>query len=117
MDIPADNERVTTPSGNHTVTFRSYLTGKDKRDYRRVLIALTGKSDTAEALDEAENALITMAVHAIDDTSDNLIERLQAFGIDDYDWVLETVNEIAEGLSGKKKAISVTNTKISFKEK
>jgi len=115
MEIPADNDILTTPSGKHTVTFRKSLTGKDKRDYRRTLIALTDKSGTGEALDAAENALITMTVSAIDDTNDQIIDRLEAFGIEDYDWVLEQVNEIAQGLDGKKKAPSSTNTKTSSK--
>ena len=97
---------------------RSYLTGKDKRDYRKVLVDLNrdGKAGTAEALDAAENLMIVSIVKEIEGSTENIVDRVIAMPAPDYDLVLEQVAEVFNGLDKKKETTSDTSTKTSDKD-
>ena len=118
MNPLSETKEVTTPSGEHTITHRAYLTGEDRRTNRRLLIRLSeeGKIRNAEAIEEAENALINQVILSVDGTKETIVEKVLQMRAEDYDFVIDLVNEIASGVDKKKEKTSDSSTKTSSTE-
>ena len=114
MDIPADTKQIVTPSGKHTILVRSYLTGKDRRDHRRLIwrLAEEEKNDKVEALEESENALIAAIVIDVDGSKENMLERILQMESQDYDFVINLTVKIT-----KRTAIDATEDDDEDKKK
>lgn len=106
MNTLDEIKELTTPTGLHRIKVRAYLTGVDRRANRRLIWTLSqeGKGDSIEALEAAENALIGQIVLEVDDSTEDILEKVLKMPAEDYDFVITTVNEIAIG--DKKKAVS-----------
>lgn len=114
ITAPAENKTITTPSG-HEVVLKGYLTGKDHRDFRMVLVSL-GDISKSEGIQNVENALINACVVSLDGSSENLLENLLALPVEDYTAVVESAQEVIQSLTKKKEAISTGNTTTGSKE-
>lgn len=115
MNTLDETKELTTPTGLHKITVRAYLTGVDRRANRKLIWDLSkeGRGDTIEALEAAENALIGQILLSLDGSSESVLERTLALPAQDYDFVIDTVNEIAVGLDKKKEVISDGSTLTS----
>jgi len=121
MDIPQDTKKVQTPNG-HSLTVKAYLTGEDKRANRRIALALeSNKDNVADGIDKLEDSLITQIVIDLDGSNENIVERVLKLPSDDYDLLINTVNDIQEGELGedgkKKELTSSGSTSPSSEEK
>ena len=116
MEIPAETKEFKTQSGEHVVIAKAYLTGYDKRAYRKVLIDLqtSGKGGTAEGLDEADDVTIKTIVISVDGDT-NVLDKVLGMRSDDYEEVMDYIKLILNG-DDKKKVISDTSTKTSSQE-
>ena len=128
MDAVSKTREVKTPTGR-TIVAQNYLTGADRRRNRRLIWQLSeeGKGRTAEALEAAENALVVELIISIDgkkegdpvqgsDQPFSLVAELEAMQADDYDFMIDLINEIAAGLDKKKEATSGGSTAASSTE-
>ena len=115
MEPLNETKELKTPSGVHTITVKAYLTGVDRRAYRRTILTIASeeKGKTVDGVEEAENAMITQLVLAVDGSKEDIINQVLNMRADDYDFVIQTVNEIVEGMSKKKESTSDGNTSLS----
>lgn len=118
METISETKTLKTPSGEHTIIVKSYLTGEDRRAARRVILKMydDGKNGKVEGVEEVENDAITRVVLEVDGSSENVVERVLKFRADDYDFIIDTVNQISEGMDKKKEKKSGTSTKTSSEE-
>lgn len=118
MNTIDETKEVKTPSGEHVLLVRNYLTGEDRRENRRFILKLNedGKSATVEGIEEAENFLLKKVILEIDGKKENVIDTVLKMRSDDYDFVVELVNEVSSGLSKKKEKISNGSTDHTLEE-
>jgi hypothetical protein len=107
-------------SGNHTVTLKEYLTGREKRAVKNAL--WTGKSMKIkdgkgesdpvpmEDIDASTNRTIELMVVAIDGKTDNILDRVLDMRDRDYDDVLEKIEELTGPIDDSKKEAGPKNT-------
>lgn len=107
MNPLEETKTLETPVGKQKVEFKAYLTGKDIRENRRMLVRLAdeGKAKSVDALDESENALISQIVLSVDGNKEGVLDTVLGMHAEDYNFVLENVNDIAQGVSKKKEVI------------
>lgn len=119
VNIPEEKKEIELPSGSHKVLVRGYITGEDRRANRRLLIKLSEDSaeDRVSIIEAAENALLKQVVLELDGNGDDVVERVLKLPADDYDKVIDLVNEITEGFDAKKKRTLAGNTANSSTEK
>lgn len=99
-----DRKTVQTPSGEHSVVMRTFLTGEDKRNNRRLILSFTdGEKIGAEKIEAAENALLTQVIVEIDGSPDDIVGRVVKMKIEDYDFLIDAVNEVAGGNKKKER--------------
>ena len=112
-------KKLKTPTGEHEITFKAFITGEDRRATRRLILKLHAeeKVDKVEGIEEAENDMIARVVLEIDGSNENILGRIIEFKVADYDFVMETINEISKGFSEEKKTISNGSTSPSSTEK
>ena len=112
VNIPEETKEIELPSGSHKVLVRGYITGEDRRANRRLLVKLSeeSKEDRVAIIEAAENALLSQIVLELDGNGDDLIDRILKLPADDYDLIIDTVNEVAEGFDAKKKRTLAGNT-------
>lgn len=112
MNIPDEVTTVKTPSGEHTLEHRAYLTGEDVRANRRLFLQLNdeGKGKTVEALEASEDALINEIIISLDGSTDDIPGRVIKMRASDYYFVVELVNSISKGIDEKKEVTSAGST-------
>ena len=99
------NDRPTTAittTGGHSVVFRTYITGGEKRQITEIYItAMRGKATGADVEVsveyQAENKAIEFAVVSLDGMTENLVERILDLPLEDFDEIRAQVKEITEG--------------------
>lgn len=107
-------------SGNHVVTLKEYLTGREKRSIKNAL--WTGKSMKIkdgkgesdpvpmEDIDASTNRTIELMVVAIDGKTENILDRVLDMRDRDYDDVLEKIEELTGPIDDSKKEAGPKNT-------
>lgn len=107
-------------SGNHVVTLKEYLTGREKRAVKNAL--WTGKSMKIkdgkgesdpvpmEDIDASTNKTIELMVVAIDGKSENILDRVLDMRDRDYDDILEKIEELTGPIDDSKKETGPKNT-------
>ena len=71
---------------------------------------------TVVGVEKAENNAMEQLIISIDGTTEDIVNRvIQMKGVD-YDFVIETLSGIANGLGDEKKAISDGSTRTSSEE-
>ncbi len=118
MNIIDETKELVTPSGLHKLLVRAYLTGEDRRQNRRMILRINdeGKSAKVEGVEEAENFLIEKVILKIDGKDSDIVKHVLEMRADDYDFVVDTVNEVSQGMTKKKEKISDGNTKNILEE-
>lgn len=108
MDTKRETKEVKT-SGGHTAVIKTYATGREFNEIQGVYLksaqvniingqpAISGLS--AETEMEASKKMIEMLVVMLDDSDENLVDRVLDLPLTDYNEVIEALSEI----SGKKK--------------
>jgi hypothetical protein len=91
---------LTTPN-NHKVVIKTYITGREERAIRNVYlenIDVTGqgtiKDIKADLVGKAENKAIEVLVVSVDGKTENLVDVVLDLRKEDYDFVIENINEI-----------------------
>lgn len=100
-----DRKTIKTPTGEHEIVMRTFLTGADKRSNRRLILSLTkDNAPGADAIEAAENALLTQVIISIDGDEDKekIVATVVAMKVEDYDFLIDAVNEVAGGSDKKK---------------
>lgn len=103
---------VKTPSGEHTLEHKAYLTGEDVRTNRRLFLKLNdeGKGGKVEALEASEDALMNEIIVSIDGSTEDITSRVVKMRAQDYLFVLGLVNDISRGIDEKKEKTSDGST-------
>ena len=109
-------------SGNHVVTLKEYLTGREKRSIKNAL--WTGKSMkisdgkgesdpvAMDQIDASTDKTIELMVVAIDGKSEgNLLETILDWRESDYDDLLEKIEELTGSVEDSKKESGAGTTK------
>lgn len=109
-------------SGNHTVTLKEYLTGREKRSIKNAL--WTGKSMKIsdgkgesdpvpmDQIDASTDKTIELMVVAIDGKAEgSLLEQILDWREADYDDLLEKIEELTGPVEDSKKENGAGNTK------
>lgn len=103
------NNEITTPKGGITVVLKEYITGRDGRTLREALIkaakinqdgGVTGIDPAA--LNTSDDLKIKLAVVSVDNSEENVVGAILDMAKEDYDFVMEAVDELTDGLSKKK---------------
>lgn len=117
MNIIESEKELITPTGEHKLLVRAYLSGEDRRANRRMILKLNdeGKTAKVEGIEEAENFMIEQIILSIDGKSEDIVNQVLKFKAEDYDFVVDTVNDISRGMTKKKEKISDGSTE-SFAE-
>ena len=115
MNTIENEKELITPSGDHKLLVRTYLTGEDRRANRRMILKINdeGKSATVEGIEEAENFMIKEIILKVDGSNEDIVEKVLKFKAEDYDFIVDTVNEISKGMTKKKEKISDGSTENS----
>lgn len=100
---------ITTKAG-HTVQYKDDLTGRDYRDLRAVYLSgmtvQPGASQPVGALggdviQRAEDKAIELLVVDVDGSKNDVLNTLLAFPAEDYQQVIEALNEVTASITGK----------------
>lgn len=115
METIPETKEIKTPSGEHTILVKSYLTGEDRRSARRTILDVheQGIGTKVEGIEKVENETILRVVLKIDGDDQGIINRILSFRDTDYDFIVDTVNEITNGTDKKKLKSSDTNTETT----
>lgn len=115
MDIEETKE-VTTPGG-HKVVVRNYITGAQRRSFRRVVINLdVDEVEKADKLDQAEDEVIKLVVTSVNGKSEDVVGSVLNLPAEDYDFISKLANDVVQGLDKKKEVTSDTSTNPTSKE-
>lgn len=108
-------------SGNHTVVLRDYLTGREKRSIKNALWGgknMTikdgkGESDPVpmEDMDASTDKTIELMVVSIDGSSENILDTVLDMHSNDYDELMDKIEEITKPVEKEKKAGGPKSTK------
>ncbi len=95
---------IETPVGKHKVEIKCWLTGADKRAIRNVYTSNVEigikenepdiKNISGSIIDKAEDRAIETIVVSIDGVKENIIQTLLEMRSEDYDFVMDSINEI-----------------------
>ena len=108
-------------SGNHTVTLKEYLTGREKRSIKNAL--WTGKSMKIsdgkgesdpvpmDQIDASTDRTIELMVVAIDGNQENILDTVLEWRDTDYDDLLEKIEELTGAVEDSKKDNGAKTTK------
>lgn len=119
METLNETIELKTPSGEHTVVLKPWFTGADIRDNRRYIMTLKDREEMSgpEVIEVAENQLIKLIVLSLDGSDENILERILKMRSNDYEFIIEKVNEASsDGLDKKKEAISDGSTQPTSEE-
>lgn len=119
IEIQPNEKEITTPSGEHKLIIKAYLTGYDKREYRNKLIALSKEAteeNQSEIGDKFENYKIEKVVISVDGSADNIVEKVLAMKVEDTNFVQDLVDQMILGLSKKNGSPSSISTPTSSEE-
>ncbi len=100
-ETPARETKELTTVGGHKVVYNAHLTGREVLNVIRR--DKTGTNDMANSIDEAIEVM-KVALVSLDDSSDNVVERVQDLNLEDYGEVAVVVKELLSGLKNFQQA-------------
>lgn len=108
-------------SGRHTLELREYLTGREKRAIKNALWQgktmkiKDGKGESDEIqmdqMDASTDRTIELMVVAIDGNKEKILDQVLDFRSDDYDDLLEKIEELTGPVADEKKEDGPNSTK------
>jgi predicted ATP-grasp superfamily ATP-dependent carboligase len=109
-----ETQFITTPNGRN-VELKTYITGREKRAiesvyYQDVEMTATGGEQTIKGfkgsvINEAQNRAIETVVVAIDQSPDNILNRVLDMPLEDYEAVLAAIEAVT---TDKKKGVNTS---------
>lgn len=101
-----DTKEIITPIGKHKIVLNAWLTGREKRHLRNVLLqdvkfsVEKGKTKTegvttAEVIQRAEDEAIKTIVVSIDGQTEKILEKILDMRDKDFDFIIDEVNKIS----------------------
>jgi hypothetical protein len=120
----AESKRATVEyklkSGSHLITLNEYLTGREKRQIKNAMWAGKsmqvkdgkGESDPIpmDNMDASTDKTIELMVVAIDGNSEKVLDQVLEFRSNDYDDLLEKIEELTGPVDDSKKEDGPENT-------
>lgn len=110
-----------TKSGNHVVELKEYLTGREKRQVKNALwhgknMQIKdgkGESDPVpmDDIDASTDKTIELMVVSLDGSKENVLDRVLDLPGNDYDEILEKIEEITGPVAAEKKDSGSNSTK------
>ena len=100
---------IKTPSGKHTLTVLSYITGREMRQIENAYLSGTAVNAgtvptiSGEIADKAQDKMFEIMVVSIDGNKENILDRILDMESGDYKFVREQIRLISEGVDIKKK--------------
>lgn len=102
---------ITAPVDNHKVTFYSYITGREQRAINSALYAqanievsddkpVISNINSKDIITAIQDKMIETLITSIDDSQDNILEKVLDMKGQDYDFVIKALNDV---IAGKKK--------------
>ena len=119
IEITPETKEIQTPTKEHKLVIKAYLTGFDKREYRRKLIELGQKTTDETRLqieDEFDNYKIGKVVLSVDGSKDDIVNDVLKMKAIDYNYVQGIIDEMILGLTKKNESPSTTSTPTSSEE-
>lgn len=106
-----ENIKIILPISNNEVELKPYITARDKRAIRDVLLGAANISPTGMGVTSVNPAVINLAedkmfeliIVSIAGVVDDKLEKVMNLQGQDYDFLLKKVTEISEGLPIEKK--------------
>lgn len=89
---------------------KAYLTGRDQREYKKVLLSMLGDENNPDNIDKSENVMLKAIIISVDGDKENIVERLLEMPVWDYEFALKAATEVMEGISKKKDELLSTST-------
>jgi len=96
---------IKTPIDKHEVVLKSWITGREKRDLRRIFlektnIPTTGKTEevkinAAETIEDAENKAIEMIIVSVNGKKEKILDEILDMKAGDYDFVVSEINKVS----------------------
>ena len=100
---------VTTPSGKHNVTLKTYITGREKRSLTNVFLngdlqfSASGadiKGLKGGLVEQAEDLGFNTVIVSIDGQSANIVETVLNMHAQDYEFIVKEVNKVTSDQIG-----------------
>jgi hypothetical protein len=97
--------------GDHKVVFHDYITGREQRSIQEVFLRKVeisrvsqadGKTDagvsgfSAAAIAEAQDLAFKLLIVSMDDSNENIVQRVLDLPAEEFDEVVAVINEITE---------------------
>ncbi len=105
----SETRTITTPVSQTEIVLKSWITGGDDEDIRAVAeeaatVTEDGRTSITGAVVKAmRHKALSIVVQRVGGQSDDIVERLRALPLRDYNFVVAEVDAITEGESGEKK--------------
>lgn len=111
---------IVTPVKEHKVVLRAWITGREKQKIDGAMFKGVGTTGDGKRLQpklsdsmiaDQENASIEAVVVSVDGNNKDVVDRVLAMRVKDYEFILSEVSRVVEGdIPEKKENSSETNT-------
>ena len=102
-----ETKEFITPVAKQKVIIKAWLTGREKRELRDIMLKgvnfsvkgdsfETDETDAGEAIKKAEDKAITTVVVSIDGKKEGILNAILDMKGDDYDFVLNEVDKVTK---------------------
>ena len=110
-----ENIKVTTPTGKQEIVLKAWLTGKERREIRSVLLdeVKFGQSDDGEATPEyniqgsvlnlAQDKAFEVVVISVDGNTEKLVETILNMRDTDTEFIVKEIDKITGGIDEETK--------------
>ena len=104
-NMERETKEIITPIGKNKVVVKTWLTGREKRDIKNILLQSTkikslnnGKTDidmmSGDIMVKIEEKTIETIVLSVDGVKDNIVDTVLDMHSNDYDFIKNEVNNI-----------------------
>jgi hypothetical protein len=100
---------IKTPLEQHEIALYTYITGKEQREinsavYDKAEVDIVDGQPvfrnfkTKDIVDGVQNRTIEVVIKSVDGSSENILETVLSFKSQDYEFVIQAVNETVYGV-------------------
>lgn len=107
-----ETKEIITPISKQSIKIKTYLTGRERRALTNIYIESGVEIDSEtqnvkgikpEVIDKAQDLGWKTVIVSIDDTTDNIVDRILDMRSEDFEFVAKAVNEITANKSFEEK--------------
>lgn len=101
-----ETKTITTPADKKEIVLNSWITGREKRELKRIFLEQTNAANTAEEnkkkmnvadlVEKAENRAIEMIVVSVDGKKEKIVDEILNMKAKDYDFVISEINKVSK---------------------